>query len=188
MKFTVLTGFLCFTLLLSTGCAQKDATSDAEPIVPTSTPNAAGNEVINGHGSESTTENSMHLKTTSTIRDVLNHPAFEGFGQFILPLDRGRYDMDMPLENIASLLPYHSNVDPVVAVNTINYMIDEVDSGETIFYDFYTDQQKQSDPTKNRLDCFSSVESRERLLLSLVQAADFPMWALFMKVFLSQFN
>jgi acetyl esterase/lipase len=154
MKFTVLTGFLCSLLLLSTGCAQKDAASDAERIVPTSTPNAADNEVINGQGSESTTENSMHLKTSSTIRDVLNHPAFEGFGQFILPLDRGRYNMDMPLENIASLLPYHSNVDPDAAVNTINYMIDEVDSGETIFYDIYTDQEKQLDPTKESTGLF----------------------------------
>jgi hypothetical protein len=45
MKFTVLTGFLCFTLLLSTGCAQKGAVRDA-----------ARNEVINGQGSESTME------------------------------------------------------------------------------------------------------------------------------------
>lgn len=150
MKFTALTGFLCFTLLLSTGCAQKDAGL----IVPTSTPNVAGNEVINGNGSESAMENGMHLKTSSTIRDVVNHPAFEGFGRFILPLDRGRYDMDMPLENVASLLPYHSNVDPVAAVNTINYMIDEVDSGETIFYDFYTEQEKRLDPTKESTGLF----------------------------------
>jgi acetyl esterase/lipase len=154
MKFTVLKGLLCFTLLLSTGCAQKGAARDAAPIAQTSTPNAARNEVINGQGSESTMENSMHMKTSSTIRAVVNHPAFEGFGQFILPLDRGRYDMDMPLENIALLLPYHSNVDPVAAVNTINYMIDEVNSGETIFYDFYTDEEKQLDPTKESTGLF----------------------------------
>ncbi len=154
MKFTVLTGCLCSLLLLSTGCAQKDATSGAERIGQTSTPNAAGNEVINGNSSESMMENGIHLKTSSTIRDVVNHPAFEGFGQFILPLDRRRYDMNLPLENIASLLPYHSNVDPNAAVNTINYMIDEVDSGETIFYDFYTDQEKQSAPTKESTGLF----------------------------------
>jgi acetyl esterase/lipase len=154
MKFTVLTGFLCFLLLLSTGCAQKDATSAAMLIAQTSTPNAASNEVIEGHGSESTMEKGMHLKTSSTIRDVVNHPAFEGFGQFILPLDRGRYDMDMPLENIALLLPYHSNVDPVAAVDTINYMIDEVDSGEITFYDFYTDQEKRLDSTKESTGLF----------------------------------
>jgi acetyl esterase/lipase len=154
MKFTVLTGFLCSLLLLPTGCAQKGATRDAAPIAPTSTPNAASNEVINRHGSESTMEKGMHLKTSSTIRDVVNHPAFEGFGQFILPLDRGRYDMDMPLENVASLLPYHSNIDRYAAVNTINYMIDEAASGETIFDDFYTDRQKQSDPTKESTGLF----------------------------------
>ena len=154
MKFTALTGLLCSLLVLSTGCAQKDASSDAERIAQTSTPNAASNEVINGQGSESTAENSMHLKNSSTIRDVVNHPAFEGFGQFILPLDRGRYDMDMPLENVASLLPYHSHVDPVAAVNTINHMIDEVDSGETIFYNFYTDQEKQLVPTKESTGLF----------------------------------
>lgn len=96
----------------------------------------------------STTENVTHLTISSTIRDVVNHPAFAGFGRFILPLDRGRYDEDMPLENVASLLPYHSNVDPAAAVSTINYMIDKVSSGETIFYDIYTDPQKQSDPAK----------------------------------------
>jgi acetyl esterase/lipase len=99
-------------------------------------------------------ENDMHLKTSNTVRDVVNHPAFEGFGQFILPLDRRRYDNDMPLENVASLLPYHSNVDPDAAVNTINSMIDEAASGETIFYDTYTDRQKQSDPTKESTGLF----------------------------------
>lgn len=105
-------------------------------------------------GSGSMLENDMHLKTSNTVRDVVNHPAFEGFGQFILPLDRRRYDNDMPLENVASLLPYHSNVDPDAAVNTINSMIDEAASGETIFYDFYTDRQKQSDPTKESTGLF----------------------------------
>jgi acetyl esterase/lipase len=154
MKLPVLTGLLCFSLLLSTGCAQKSTASDATFIAQTSTPNAASDEITNGYGSGSSTENGMHLKTSSTIRDVVYHPAFEGFGQFILPLDRGRYDMDMPLENVASLLPYHSDVDPGEVVTTINYMIDKAASGETIFYDFYTDRQKQLDPTKESTGLF----------------------------------
>jgi acetyl esterase/lipase len=154
MKFTVLIGLLCFSLLFPTGCGQKGVTSDAALIGQTSTPNGTSNEITNGDGSGSTTENGMHLKTSSTIRDVVNHPAFEGFGQFILPLDRGRYDIDMPLANVASLLPYHSNVDPDAVINTINDMIDEAGSGKTIFYDFYTDQQKQSDPTKESTGLF----------------------------------
>ena len=104
--------------------------------------------------SGSITENDLHLTTRHTVRDVVNHPAFAGFGQFILPLDRGSYDKDMPLENIASLLPYHNNVDPDAVVNTINYMIDEAASGKTIFYDFYTNRQKQLDPTKEPTGLF----------------------------------
>ena len=173
MKSTVLAGLFCFLLLFLTGCLQKDSTTKAptQPAVQTgtlpvrvttdtalvgqtSTPNAASTEITKEEDSGSRSESDMHLKTSNTVRDVVNHPAFEGFGQFILPLDRGRYDMDMPLENVASLLPYHSNVDPDAAVNTINYMIDEVASGETIFYDFYTDQQKQSDPTKESTGLF----------------------------------
>ena len=100
------------------------------------------------------TEGAMHLKTNSTIRDVVNHPAFKGFGQFVLPLDGGRYDNDMPLANVASLLPYHSNIDPDAVVQTINDMIDGAASGKTIFYDFYTNQQKQLDSTKESTGLF----------------------------------
>ncbi len=30
----------------------------------------------------------------------------------------------------------------------LNHMIDEVKDGKTIFYDFYTEQQKREDPSK----------------------------------------
>lgn len=50
-----------------------------------------------------------HLTTASTVKDVIGHEAFAGFGQFILPVE-GRYDADMPLANVASLLPYHNYI------------------------------------------------------------------------------
>ena len=51
-----------------------------------------------------------HLTVSNTVKDVVEHEAFAGFGQFILPAER-RYDDDMPLANVASLLPYHNYVD-----------------------------------------------------------------------------
>ena len=51
-----------------------------------------------------------HLTTRSTIADVLAHPAFEGFSQYILPLEWG-YDEDMPLSDVERLLPYHNYID-----------------------------------------------------------------------------
>jgi acetyl esterase/lipase len=171
VKSAYLIGLFCLLLLFTTGCAQNGATTDTTPMMSqtstrevaatsatilrqTPTLSAASIEITQEEGSGNITENNIHLETSSTIRDVANHPAFSDFGQFILPLDRGRYDPAMPLENVASLLPYHSDIDPDAAVNTINHMIDMAASGETIFHDIYTDQQKQSDPSKESTGLF----------------------------------
>lgn len=50
-----------------------------------------------------------HLTVSNTVKDVVEHEAFAGFGQFILPAER-RYDDDTPLADVASLLPYHNYV------------------------------------------------------------------------------
>lgn len=75
-----------------------------------------------------------HLTTANTIGDVINHPAFGGFGKYILPLE-WRYDSDMRLSSIPSLLPYHNYVDAERAVGYINQMIDSVNAGQKIYYD-----------------------------------------------------
>jgi acetyl esterase/lipase len=77
-----------------------------------------------------------------------NHPAFKGFGRYLLPRDNGIGDYEQPLNQVGSLMPYHSHVDPNVVVAAINYMIDQVNAGDTIFYDFYTEAQKREDPAK----------------------------------------
>ena len=59
---------------------------------------------------DSITATTEHLTTRSTIADVLAHPAFEGFSQYILPLEWG-YDEDMPLSDVERLLPYHNYID-----------------------------------------------------------------------------
>ena len=95
-----------------------------------------------------------HLKTSNSIQDVVNHPSFKGFGQFILPLDRGTYDGNMQLDRVGSLLPYHSQIEPEAIVRTINYMIDQVADGKTIFYAFYTERQKLETPAKQNTGLF----------------------------------
>ncbi len=95
-----------------------------------------------------------HINTNSSIRDVVNHPSFKGFGQFILPLDNRAYDGNMQLSRVGSLLPYHSHVEPQAVVDTINYMIDQMGEGKIIFYSFYTERQKQEDPPKRNTGLF----------------------------------
>lgn len=74
-----------------------------------------------------------HLTPDNTIADVVNHPAFKGYGRYILPLER-RYDPDMKLRDIPSLLPYHNYVDAGRAVGYINEMIDIVARGDKLYY------------------------------------------------------
>lgn len=94
------------------------------------------------------------LNTGSRISDVLNHPGFAGFARLLLPWDDRSYDGEMRLSNISSLLPYHSHVDPDVVVSALNRMIDDASQGKMIFFDFYTEAQKQSEPSKKQAGLF----------------------------------
>ena len=95
-----------------------------------------------------------HLSIDDTVRDLLEHPAFDGFGRLTLPWDDRRYDQAMRLRNIGSLLPYHSHVDPAVVVASLNRMIDDRNGGRTIFYDFHTSAEKRADPSLEHTGLF----------------------------------
>jgi acetyl esterase/lipase len=96
----------------------------------------------------------IHLTSNSYVSDIVNHPAFVGFGELLLTRDDNSSYYNTRLSNVASLMPYHQNVNPEVVVKALNGMIDEVDSGKTIFYDFYTAQEKRSDPAKENTGLF----------------------------------
>lgn len=95
-----------------------------------------------------------HLTPNDYVRAIVTHPAFQRFGELLLPWDDNSRYYDTQLRDIGSLMPYHSHVNPVVVVGALNRMIDEVDSGKTVFYDFYNEQQKQADRAKNKTGLF----------------------------------
>jgi len=99
-------------------------------------------------------ETHPHLTTHDTVRHIVTHPAFEGFGRHLLPRDNLENYYNTKLSNVGLLLPYHSHVDPDIVVSAINHMIDEINDGKTIFYDFYTKQQKQENPSKKSTGLF----------------------------------
>ncbi len=97
---------------------------------------------------------SSHLTPRSTLRDLLNHPAFAGFGALLLPWDDRAYDDRMPLTDIGSLLPYHSHVDPETVTSALNRMIDDVAGGKTVFYRFYAGARTQKQPSRELTGLF----------------------------------
>ena len=100
-----------------------------------------GNKGIDAALSEGNGEMYNHLTTDDAIRELVNHPAFKGFGALLLPRDPITGYDDTQLRNIGSLIPYHNHVDPDIVVDALNHMIDETNDGRTIFYDFYTKQE-----------------------------------------------
>jgi acetyl esterase/lipase len=95
-----------------------------------------------------------HLTIDSSIRDLLSHAAFAGFGHLILPWDDRAYDASMRLSNISALLPYHSHVNPGDVVTALNRMTDDASTGKTVFYDCYTGAQKQQQPARENTGLF----------------------------------
>ena len=94
------------------------------------------------------------LTVGSRLLDLLEHPAFSGFGHLLLPWDKRTYDPNMPLSDLGSLLPYHSHVDPETAVSALNRMADDVGKGKAVFYDFYTAEQKREQPARGNTGLF----------------------------------
>jgi acetyl esterase/lipase len=97
---------------------------------------------------------SDHLSPGDTVGDLIDHPAFSGFGQLILPWDDRRYDERMRLSDLKLLLPYHSHVDPQATVSALNRMIDDVNAGTPVFYDFYPEAEKREQPAKRHTGLF----------------------------------
>ena len=94
------------------------------------------------------------LTLTQTVGDLANHPAFRGFGELLLPWDANARYYATSLSKVGSLMPYHGQVQPTVVLSAVNQLIKEVNGGQTIFYSFYSPQQKQQDTSKEQTGLF----------------------------------
>jgi len=111
----------------------------------------AGGEIMKKQASRN---EGARLTADHTILDLLNHPAFAGFGRLLLPWDDRRVDTTLRLREIGSLLPYHTHVDPDVVVSSLNRMIDDASGGRTVFHDFYTAAENDAEPTRRNTGLF----------------------------------
>ena len=85
--------------------------------------------------------------------DVMEDPAFEGYGRLIFPVDR-TISSSLRLEDVGDILIWYHNVNPDKTVEIVNYMKNQVQSGEQIFYDIYTDEEKAADLDKENTGLF----------------------------------
>ena len=161
---------LLFSIFILSSCSQEDTIGAGKTIIESEYSEETGEidntsrrqegtigaskPITESEYSEETGELYTHLTTSHFVRDIVNHPAFAGFGNAMLPRDDSTYSYDKRLNSVGSLMPYHNHVDPDLVVGAINHMVDEVNDGKTIFYDFYTEQEKQETPTKESTGIF----------------------------------
>jgi acetyl esterase/lipase len=89
------------------------------------------------------------------ILDVINHPAFEGRGRLLFPWDNdSRYSKNMTMRNAGPLHLWHTNMNVDEMVAGVNYLIDEINAGKKVLYDFYTEEDKASDRSKENTGLF----------------------------------
>ena len=95
-----------------------------------------------------------HLRIEDTVGDVLQHPSFAGFGRLLLPWDDRPVDTSMRLTELASLLPYHTHVNPGVVVSSLNRMVDDAAAGQAVFRDFYTAAEHEAQLSRRNTGLF----------------------------------
>ena len=104
--------------------------------------------LITGCGSKETKKegNNLEYFTKDTkVNEVINNNSFEGFGNLIFPVDRN-IPSNMTLEDVGDIYIWYNYIDPNKTVEIVNYMKEQVDSGNKIFYDIYTEEEKRKNP------------------------------------------
>lgn len=89
----------------------------------------------------------------STVRDVLDKPAFSGFGRLLFPVDLP-VQADWKLGEVADHFPWYSCIRPQRTVSIINELSGKASYGEMFFYDIYTDEEKKRDARKRDTGLF----------------------------------
>lgn len=97
------------------------------------------------HGESSQTTPKITEQTL--VKDVMSNPVFGSYGRLLFPVHRTINDT-LTLENVGSILTWYNNVRPEKTVEIVNTLMERAADGETIFYDIYTDAEKQADPDK----------------------------------------
>ena len=115
------------------------------------------------------------MTASDPVSSVINHPAFKGFGQHLFPGGERNVDQGMLLNNIGPLLPYHGHIDTDTTVRVLNHMVGQVNTGRTIFYDIYTDEQKRQDPDKETTGLFFFRGEANAPFAVVCPAEAFPM-------------
>lgn len=126
----------CFILsVLVTGCNKRTEQKDNNV------------KVIKQDIKKKSKKQGRNFTMKTKVKDVINDPAFKGYGRLIFPADI-KIEDNLTLKNIEEILPWYSEINLKRTVEIVNYMKNEVQNGNQIFYDIYTEKEKKEDSDK----------------------------------------
>lgn len=163
---------LALGLLLLLGlcaCGKQAAQPAAEPV-----PDAAQVEAASAQSVQETTETAAEesapteapqpevepFTTASRIVDVIADPAFAGYGRLLFPIFQGpgsenfQLRDNMTLKEMYMLLPSYHNINAEYTADMLTQMKTWSESGQQIFFDLYTAEEKAADPAKENTGLF----------------------------------
>lgn len=103
------------------------------------------NGIIGFWGNKSSINTEGEFTLDTKVVDVINNESFGDFGRLLFPLN-STIDNDITLRDAEDLIMWYSNIQPDTTVNIMNYLKNQADSGNKIFYDIYTDEEKKKNP------------------------------------------
>lgn len=149
MKRVIAMGILAalFMMILS-ACGNAGATKQNQEAQ-----NMPSNTIRTEAEEDNTVNAGMRNSYTvdTAISDVIQDPVFGDYGRLIFPVDAGYYNGD----TLGELqLTWYNNIDSEETVAITNYMREHAASGDVIFYDIYTEEEKSADPAKEDTGLF----------------------------------
>lgn len=149
MKQAIVMGILAALFMTVLTACGNSAESNHSQEVQDMTSNTMAVEYEEEHTDNTVTSDLFNIDTA--ISDVTSDPVFGDYGRLIFPVDDWYYSGD----TLGDLhLTYYSNIDPDETVEIVNYMKEHAASGDTIFYDIYTVEEKADDPEKEDTGLF----------------------------------
>lgn len=98
-------------------------------------------------------ETENYFTENSKVMDVIKDPVFGDYGRLIFPADIA-IPTDLELKDVEEILPWYSEVNSEKTVEIVNYLKNHVENGEQIFYDIYSEAEKEADPDKENTGLF----------------------------------
>ncbi len=130
------------TLFLACHSSDSIATESEDPTVSNGARDMGENTVSN--------QQAVYNRS-SLIRDVMADSVFGSYGRLLFPVQRGYWSGET-LEQLH--LTYYNYIDPEETVAIVNYLHNQANEKQTIFFDIYTDAEKAADPRKQDTGLF----------------------------------